>query len=315
MTPKIVNLTNGRTAAQAGYCVELDGERLAIRGLVVDGSAAAAARHCVEQGGDAEDAVRRMLEIGGMVLQHGANSTLVEAVITEIRREGVTEASLREMAERVASKGLRYEEQVQPVLERAAAANGDIVEATGASVGIDGRCKKGDFVISLNPESIGGRDRRVVVEAKDQPAQRLGGKDGALTYLMQAMENRDAAAGVLVCASDVPALAGQRLRVYPANRIFVRYDKTDPDPLALEVACQLARGLAARTLGDEDAGMSPRLLAEKVERLREVIEAASEIRGGFLEARRGINRVDTAYQTMRSEALAVVYELEDRLAR
>jgi len=248
-----------------------------------------------------------------MVLEHGANSTLVQAVIAEMRSEGLAQEAIRAVADRVAAKGLAYEEQIHPVLEKAFAAHGGVVEATGGTPGLDGKNKKGDFVVILNPESIAGRDRRVVIEAKDRPSQKLSGKTGALTYLSQAMENRGADAGILVCSTAVPALAGHRLRVYAGNRILVRYDKEEADALALEIACQLARALAAHARGSED-DLSVELLAEKVARLREVIERAKDIHGGVLEARRGIRRVDEAYEIMRREALAVIHELEDRLA-
>lgn len=296
-----------------GEAVVLDGDQLVIHELIVGGAPAAAARHWVEQGGKADECVRRMIEIGGMVLQHGANSTLVQAVIAEMRSEGLTRERLRGMAERVPAKGFTYEDQVRPVLEAAFAPHGDAVEDTSRIPGLDGASTKGDFVATLDPQSIGGRDRRVVIEAKDRPNQKLGGKDGALTYLALAMENREADVGIFVCATPVPALAGHRLRVYPGNRILVRYDKEDGDRLALEVACQLARGLAARALSQEDS-VSVSLLTEKVERLREVIEQASDIHRGALQAHRGIRLVDDAYKTMRDEALAVIHELEDRLA-
>lgn len=296
-----------------GEAVVLDGDQLVIHELIVSGAPVAAARHWVEQGGDADECVQRMIEIGGMVLQHGANSTLVQAVIAEMRGENLNQEGLRRMATQAAAKGFSYEDQVRPVLESAFAPHGDEVEDTSGTPGLDGASKKGDFVATLDPQSIGGRDRRVVIEAKDRPSQKLDGKFGALTYLAQAMESREAVVGIFVCATPVPALAGHRLRVYSGNRILVRYDKEGGDTLALDVACQLARGLAARALSQEDS-VSASLLVEKVERLREVIEQASAIHGGVLEARRGIGRVDDAYQTMRREALAVIHELEDRLA-
>jgi hypothetical protein len=268
----------------------------------------------MEQGGDPVATVRQMLDIGGMVLQHGANSTLVEAVIGEIRRESVTQKSLHAISERAPAKGLRFETLLQPILEAAFAGHGDVVEATGGTPGIDGASKKGDFVVTLNTETIGGRNRRVVVEAKDRPSQRLAGKDGALTYLADAMVNRSAAAGVMVCAQRVPALGHHRHRVFSGNRILVLLDKEDPDPLAVEVACQLARGVAGRAVGDEDLGTSRPYVTERVERLREVIERASEIRAGVVHARNGLQRIDAAYRDFQEDALALVYELEDRLA-
>jgi hypothetical protein len=316
----IMNLSATSDAAQtnteddaSALPVELDGDQLVIRDLVVRGAPVAAVLHCVEQGDDAEDCVRRMLDIGGAVLQHGANSTLAQAVIAEMRNERITQETVRAVADRVAAKGLAYEEQIHPVLESAYAGHGDIVEATGGTPGLDGKNKKGDFVITLNPETLGGRDRRVVVEAKDRPTQKLSGKTGALTYLTEAMENRAADAGILVCSTAVPALADHLLRVYSGNRILVRYDKDEGDTLALEIACQLGRALAARAHGAEDK-LNVTLLAAKIERLREVIEQARAIHGGALEAKRGIRRVDEAYETMRREARALIHELEDRLA-
>jgi hypothetical protein len=294
--------------------VSLDGGILRIHNLEVFGVAAEVVRQAIEQGREPEATVRRMLEVGGMVLAHGTQTGLVDAVVHELRREGATEAAVRAIAERSAAKGLKYEEEIQPVLEAAYAPHFDLVEATGTTAGLDGRDKKGDFVITLDPASVSGRDLRVVVEAKDKPSQRLAGKDGALTYLAGAMRNRGAEAGVFVCATPVPALAGHRLRTYPGNRVLVLFEKDGGDPLALEVACQLARAFAARTSNGE-TGLSARVLTDRIERLREVIEQAAEIRGGILEAKRGMSRVSDAYDTLRKEALAVIGDLQDRLGK
>lgn len=291
-----------------------DGDSVVIRELSVRGAPAAAVRHGVAQGEDPADVVRKMLDIGGAVLEHGASSSLVQAVIAEIRSEGAMQTRLRKVADRVASKGFRYEEQVQPIIEAAFARHGDIVEATGGTPGIDGRSKRGDFVVDLDPGSIGGRVRHVVIEAKDSPSLKLKGKGGVLSYLQDAMINREAEAGILVCSGDVPALAQHRLRVYPGNRILVRFDKDDADPLALEVACQLARALAAGSLGEDEVSAHRGVLLQRVERLREIIEQASGIRAGAKQAQRGINQVNDAYDRMADEARVVLFELEDRLA-
>jgi hypothetical protein len=56
------------------------------------------------------------------------------------------------------------------------------------------------------------------------------------------------------------------------------------------------------------------VLAERIQRLREVIDQASEIHGGAIHAQRGIDRVESAYRILRTEALALIDEMEDRLA-
>jgi len=129
---------------------------------------------------------------------------------------------------------------IAPAIEAAHAPYGDLVEDTSKAKGIDGS-DKGDFTVTLNPDSTGGRDRRVVLEAKDVP--RLKAKD-APAYLAEAMSNRQAEAGIVIFATATPALADHPIRVYPGNCILVLFDKEDPQPLALEIACQLARTLA-----------------------------------------------------------------------
>lgn len=294
--------------------VHLEGDELVLDGLRVSGAAAIAAREAMDAGQDLDMVVQRMLEIGAMVLSHGTQSSVVEAVSRELRSHARTLAEVRDLNDKVAAKGLGFEEQILPVLERSFAPFSDIVEATGGTPGADGRDKKGDFTVTLNPAGLAGADRRVVVEAKDRPTQRLTGKDGALTYLDAAMRNRAAHAGVLVFATATPALADTPLRVYPGNRVLVRYDKDIQDPLALEVACHLARTLAAGVNDADSDTLDRGVLAEQVAKLTEIVEAAAEIRGGLLEAKRGLGRIDVAYQALRNDAKAVLGSLTEQLA-
>ena len=251
-------------------------------------------------------------------MQHGTSHGIVDALVARVGdvfdvRAQATRA-VRRVEARSAEKGFSFEDVVAPVVERAFAPYGDIVENTSGTPGLDGSVKKGDFTVTLNPETTGGRNRCVVVEAKDRPAQKLTGKEGALPYLSLAMENRQAEAAVMVCATATPALDAQRLRVYPGNRILALLNKDDPDPLALEIACHLARTLAMSAVGDEDPGIDDRLLADRVRRLHETIERASCIHSGVLKARRGLNDIENGYDELRNSAMEVLYELEDRLS-
>lgn len=122
------------------------------------------------------------------------------------------------------------------------------------------------------------------------------------------MANRDAQVGVLVCATPTPALASQRLRLYGADQILVLLDKDDPDMLALGIACQLARALAGRPeSGGEEVDAT--LVADSVTRLREILDAASEIRRGVQEAARGIKRIEAAHDALSADATEVIERL------
>ena len=49
----------------------------------------------------------------------------------------------------------------------------DILERTGNGAGNDGRSKRGDFVLTIDPNLTRGAELRVVIEAKDRPLMAL----------------------------------------------------------------------------------------------------------------------------------------------
>lgn len=297
-TPRTVGMTLTPTA-------------LHVTDFAVTGSALEVVRQAAKEGDAPETALRRVLDVGGSVLLSGEHGVLLDAVDERVERlidaldtraDGF--ARLRAVGETAAAKGIAFEDLVAPVLERSFAPFGDVVEDTSRTAGVDGRSKHGDFTVTLAGEDTG----RVAVEVKDRPTLKLTGASGALTALRQAMANRDAQVGILVCATPTPALASQRLRLYGADQILVLLDKDDPDPLALEIACQLARALAARPEpGGEEADAT--LVADSVTRLREILDAASEIKRGAQEATRGIKRIEASHDALRADAGEVIERL------
>ncbi len=294
--------------------VTLTPDALLIRDLEVRGTALAAAEHCAGEGRDVEGVVREMLEVGGMFLQHGASQAIVGAARSEVERllsalgerSGALRAVRAAEARQSNPKGLAFQDLIVPAIEAAHAPYGDLVEDTSKAKGIDGS-EKGDFTVTLNPDSTGGRDRRVVLEAKDVP--RLKAKD-ALAYLAEAMSNRQAEAGIVVFATPTPAL-DRPIRVYPGNRILALFDKEDPQPLALEIACQLARTLALNA--GQDGQLNAGLLARRLQRLMEIIERSRGIQTSVEQARRALDTIEMSYADMADEAKSVIYELEDAL--
>lgn len=293
--------------------VVLTSSALRIYDMTVAGPAFEAVSRAVAAGEVPEVALSRVLHVGGSVLLAGPHHNLLDAVDERVAR--VLDAldaradgfvRLRAVAETAAAKGTAFEDLVAPVLERCFAPFGDVVEDTSRTAGIDGRSKHGDFTVTLAGEDTG----RVAVEVKDRPTLKLAGASGALTALRQAMANREAQVGVLVCATPTPALASQRLRLYGADQILVLLDKDDPDPLALEIACQLARALATHSRsGGEEVDAS--LVADSVTRLREILDAASEIKRGAQEAARGIKRVEAGYADLVEQASGVIERLAE----
>jgi hypothetical protein len=295
--------------------VELDGDRVLIHELAVDGVLAELVRTGVEAGRDPEAIVRDAIEIGAAVLAHGTAKGTVDAVAAEVDRllTALNERSLRiealgRMAGKVSSKGMMYEAELGVALETCFAPHQDVLEATGASAGIADD-KVGDFVAELNPTETGGRVLRVVVEAKDRPLS----MPKALAELDAAMLNRDAVVGVLVFRSQRLAPIASPLRCLPGNRIIAVWEGGETgNDLALEVAVQLARTLAM-TAEHEGSKLNRRTLGDRISRLVNIVESADGIQRGIRGARRALDTTEGAYQTMRDDALALLYELQDRL--
>jgi hypothetical protein len=281
----------------------------------VDGAALAAAERATTDGRDLELTVRQMLDVGGAVLLHGVGKATVDAVGAEVDRllAVLSERSkrieaVRGLQERIASKGFDFEALLAQPLDAAFSPHADVLTVTGAEKGIADD-KVGDFVVELNPRDTGGRQRRIVVEAKDRKLS----MEKTLDELDAAMVNRDAQVGVIAFAKPGQApLAGKPLRIIHGNRIVLVYDKDEQDALALEVGCQLARQLAIAA-EREDLTFDRGMLADRLAKLVNAIERASAIQRGIRSARRGLDSAEDAYQQMNEETMALLYELEDRL--
>ncbi len=295
--------------------VLVDGDKLLIRDLVVDGAVVALAREAVAEGRDLERIVREALQVGAAVLLHGSAKGTVDAVSAEVDRllESLRERSDRieagrRQSERIAAKGFLFEEELAPLLDACFAPHADVFEVTGAAKGIADD-KVGDFVVTLNPRDTGGRDRRIVFEAKDRALS----VQRALAELDAAMLNRDAEVGVMVFAHAAQApLAGKSLRVFPGNKLLVVWEPEESGDLALEVASQLARTLAIGAEGDETK-LNRRGLADRLAKLHNVIDRADQIKRGIASARRGLDDAEDAYEHMSEDARNLVCELQERL--
>lgn len=284
--------------------VAVNGDRVRLDGLEVDGAIVAAIQQALSAGQDAETTVRRALEIGGAVLLHGSSVSTVNAVGAEVDRlmdllSEKTERleATRSLRNRMSVKGTDFEDALERFLDARLALLGDRLERTTAATGMNGR-RVGDFVIEVAPE------RRIVVEAKSTGRTR----PQAFEELDLAMANRQAAVGVMVFADAEQApLAGRRLHV-EASHILVVWDEDD---LAIDAALQLARRLAV----GGGASTLPRLhLENQLNRLSNVIDRAASIRTGIGAARRGLDQAEAAYDDLRADAREVIDGLRGRLS-
>lgn len=96
-----------------------------------------------------------------------------------------------ELVDKTTLKGGKFEEELDPMLRDIAKPFGDMVQYTGEEIGELDRCKKGDFVVTVNDK------HNIAIEAKDQYLSQPKIKEEMET----AIENRDAEYGILVAKS------------------------------------------------------------------------------------------------------------------
>jgi hypothetical protein len=211
--------------------------------------------------------------------------------------------------ERSTQKGAPFEDVVQIELEAIAGQLGDEVKCVKHDYG-SANTQAGDVVVVVNPAHTRSRAVQFVIEVK---TGKLTGPK-AHAALKDAVENRDAPAGILVFddVEDAP-LGGRRFGCFPGSRYFVVLDSDDLDALALEVAYHQARAAAAASV-DGEAGIDAKWLIEQCDGIAKLVEQAREIKNGANAARRGLDKVDSAYEELRTEALVILDEIRAKVA-
>jgi len=208
-------------------------------------------------------------------------------------------ASLARNAERSrsAAKGIDFEDLLEGMLADAARGAGDVVERTGAAGGDVIRSKKGDFLLTIDPQLCNGAELRVVIEAKNR---RLSWRE-IRQELDDAKRNRAAAVALAIFAPEHAPTGITPFDVRYGHVLCV-VDPDDPDEATLSAAVRLARLYAIASLAIEAAGIDPtRVLAAiaaiktELDRLRSlkmqltsIAKTANEVSGGLDQLREAI---------------------------
>jgi len=244
-------------------------------------------------------------EMSGKVGSLVTRQDLLLKELTVVSERLITSKLVEDERNRGSAKGVVYEALVASVVEWAYAPHSDVVVEVGNDAGATGS-KCGDIVVVLNPDDTRGQDRRVVVEAK----ARALSSPAALRELDQAMANREAQAGILVfAASDIAPLKGRAIRIYPGHRIVVVLDRESADPLALQIACAVARAFVLGSTSERVTDIDTARLEDHMERLAAVIDEAKAVARGVTAARKGIGQIDVAYTKLRNDAMAILSEM------
>ena len=131
----------------------------------------------------------------------------------------------REEAECSTRHGGDFQDAVGAIIEADAQRQGDIYLEVGDTAGKISRCKVGDHVVTLGPESA-APGANIVCESK---AVRSVVLSAALAEIQQARENRDAQVGVFVVFPPLsPPATVEPLKRVHGNDIVVVWNQDDP---------------------------------------------------------------------------------------
>jgi hypothetical protein len=208
-----------------------------------------------------------------------------------------------------AAKGGDFEDLLQAELGEMARGANDLLERCGNDAGDAGRSKKGDFVLTLDPDLTRGQELRIVIEAKDR---KVSGRE-MREELRAAKTNRDAAVGLVVFTPQ-HAPAGIAPFDVRAGDVYVVLDPADPDPAALHAAVRLARLLALASLRESEAEVDIAAVQQALTGVREALEAIRAIKVQLTAISSTSGQVSATLDKLREAILAWIARAERELS-
>lgn len=199
---------------------------------------------------------------------------------------------------RSSAKGADFEDLVEALLADSLKGSEHVLDRTGDIAGDVIRSKKGDLVITLDPDVTRGAAVRIVVECKDRKVSGRAMRE----ELAEARRNRDAAIGLVVfSAAHAPSgIAPFDIR---AGDVYCVIDPQDPQPATLDAAMRLARLMALVSIREAPEEIDGAALQAGLDRIR-----------GQLDTVRGLKMQLTTIGTTASEVAAGLDRLRDAIS-
>jgi hypothetical protein len=207
-----------------------------------------------------------------------------------------------------AAKGADFEDLLELMLAETARGAGDLVERTGAVSGDVLRSKKGDFLLTIDPQWCHGADLRVVIEAKNR---RLSWRE-IREELDAAKRNRGAAIAVAIFSPE-HAPAGIEPFDVRYGHVFCVVDPDYADQVSLAAAIKLARLYAVATLVEHEDAIDPARVIAIVSAIKTELEALRGLKMQLTSMSKAAGEVNTGLDRLRDAILARVSDAETQL--
>lgn len=208
-----------------------------------------------------------------------------------------------------AAKGADFEDLLESMLGEIARGANDLLERTGTEAGDAGRSKKGDFVLTLDPNLTPGCELRLVVEAKNRG---MSGRE-MREELRAAKTNRDACVALVVFTPE-HAPAGIAPFDVRAGDVYAVLDPADPDPATLQAAVRLARLLALASARSSAEEIDTAPISEALRMIRESLEVIRALKVQLTNIGTTSAGVSTSLDKLRAVVIASIEQAERALA-
>lgn len=225
---------------------------------------------------------------------------------SEIRETMATLTARKNEKARSTRHGDDFQKAVEEFAGLNAGKRGDILENTTTKSGrIPPRCRKGDFVITLGPESAAAGGK-IVIEAKQEQGLEL---KAMLAEIGEARTNRDSSVGVFVLSSKAAAEQMEPLARY-GNDIVVVWDAEDShSDIVFSAALSLARALVIRIAVESHA------VAAELSELDDAMQRIAKDASGLAEIITWSATVETNGNKIRTKAERLKQDLDKQVER
>jgi hypothetical protein len=224
-------------------------------------------------------------------------------------RIAALEAASRARAEeraRGTAKGVEFEDLVEGGLAELARGVGDFLERTGTEAGDALRSKKGDFVLTIDPSRTGGRELRVVVEAKDRSLSRRV----LAEELTAARANRGAAIALAVFTPE-HAPAGVSPFALVGTDVYAVYDPEADGGVGLEAAFRVARVMALLTLRETGGQVDVAAISEALQDVQFAVDNVRKMKARLTTIGSAAQEFSSLLDELRERVLASVRDIDD----
>ena len=223
------------------------------------------------------------------------------------RLTAIEAASAARAGERAKSsaKGGDFEDLLEALLCEVVTGTGDVVERTADNAGDIIHSRKGDFLLTIDPQTCSGAEVRVVVEAKDRQLSWRQIRD----ELADAKRNRGAAVALAVFT---PAHAPSGVAPFDVRfgHVFCVIDPQDPDAATLNAALRLCRLYALASLAEDSDRLDVARVAAAITAVRIELDAVRRLKVQLTSIRNTASEVTVGLDRLRDQVLARVSDAE-----